>query len=329
MLRYDATEWLRAQEGMPALRARRKLGIERDGDEKAVAALELELSRQQLRDGSFEESVMKTAGVLNMLADLGAPGSQRLGKAASTYLVEALRRQPGYERAAAVKPGGLTEACDLCGFFGPYKDRNRPDVLASGAREMNIYREFDALLAPKSPVRSARRSSLDRAGPGSCFAWGLIPLSFAIEALCRAGYARDAALRPATNALLGAQRKSGGWCRGDSGHPSCTIHAIRALGAHPELRKSVHADRALAFLRAAQNGRLGAGFQRWCRGTYLFAVVEAASRFELPVAREIIADGLAVLSRSQRKNGSFGKPCEVERVAAVIAAMHALQARRG
>ena len=40
-------------------------------------------------------------------------------------------------------------------------------------------------------VRAVRKSTLDRVGPGSCYAWGLIPPCSAIEAVCRASHADD------------------------------------------------------------------------------------------------------------------------------------------
>jgi len=173
---------------------------------------------------------------------------------------------------------------------------------------MNEYRVYEPLLGPKSPVRSERRSSLDRAGPSSCYAWGLIPLCYIIEALCRAGYAEDARLAPALNVLLGVQRQSGGWCRNLGGHPSCTLHALRALGAHPKLRESIYAEKALAFFRSS-----------WSR-VNLFAALRAVAAFDLPIAKETIHEILAILLPRQHSDGTFGAPCRIERVTAVLAA---------
>ena len=179
---------------------------------------------------------------------------------------------------------------------------------------------FAGRIHSRSPVSPSTGSSRDRAGPSSCYTWGLIPLSYTIEALCRAGCARDARLRPALNALLGAQRESGGWCRNLGGHTGCSIHAIRALGAHPRLRESAHADRALSFWRTTQLGERGPDLQRWWRGTNLFAALQAAAAFESPLADEILRDVLAAVAPRQRKNGTFGTPCRVDRVAAVLVA---------
>ena len=174
---------------------------------------------------------------------------------------------------------------------------------------MNFYREYEPLLGPRSQVRAFRMSSLDRSGPGSCYSWGLIPLAYTSEALCRAGYAQDKRLQPTINVLLGAQRESGGWCRNPGGHPSCTIHAIRTLGSHPELRRGENAERSLRFMRNSQ-----------VRRADHFPVIQAAAAFDFPVARALISDGLAALAPRQRKNGTFGGPCAVERVAAVLVA---------
>jgi len=303
-----------AQEGLPAMRARRLLGLDREGDEQAVNVLVGDLSKVQLDDGSFEQSPMKTAGVLNLLDDLRASSSKKLIEAASSCLSSVLESQPGYERAGKVGPGSLQAPCDLCGFFGPYEDRNLPDVLAWGAQEMNFYREYEPLLGPRSRVRAFRMSSLDRSGPGSCYSWGLIPLAYTVEALCRTGYVQDERLQPAINALLGAQRKSGGWCRNLGGHPSCTIHVIRALGSHPELRHRENAERALAFMRNSQ-----------VRTSDLFALIQAAAAFDLPIAREFIRDALIALAPRQRKSGTFGSPYRIERVTAVLVAERAMQ----
>ena len=275
VLKHDPVPWLVAQEGQPAIRARRLLGLEREGDVEVVRDLVCGLAGEQEADGSFAGSPMKTAGALNLLDDLSASGVEDVIAAGVSYLFSVLRSQPGYDRAQDIVPGALTEPWDLCGFFGPYEDRGLPEVMAYGAREMNHYRQYEPLLGPKSTVRAERRSSLDRAGPASCYSWGLIPLAYVIEALCRAGHAEDDRLRPAIQALLGAQRKSGGWCRNLGGGQPCTIHPVRALGAHPKLRGSEYAERALAYLRAAQTGSQDPGAARWWRGTRLFVAIQA------------------------------------------------------
>jgi hypothetical protein len=325
MLKQDPIPWLMAQDGAAAVRARRLLGLDRDGDASAVRATEERLDWEQFSDGSFEQSPMATAGVLVLLADLRAGESDELIDAASSYLLSVLESQPGYERARGVAPASLTEPCDLSGFFGPYEHRGRPDVMAFGAREMNFYRQYEPLLGPKSEVRTVRRSSLDRAGPSSCYAWGLIPLCYTIEALGRAGRERDARLRPATNALLGAQRvEDGGWCRSlGGGHPSCTLPAVRALGAHPHLRASQEGERALEFMADSYAGKMGGGMKRCWSGSKLFAALQALAPFDHPAARTTIREGLAALAPRQQKNGSFGGPARVERVAAVLAAQRA------
>jgi hypothetical protein len=148
----------------------------------------------------------------------------------------------------------------------------------------------------------------------------LIPLSYTVEALCRAGYAHDGRLKSAIHALLGAQRESGGWCRNLGGHPTCSLHAIRALGAHPELRQSEYAERALGLMRATQRNAQG-GMARWWSGSNLFAALQAVAAFDLPLARQILCDALEAIAPHQHKNGTFGTPCPVERVAAVLFAL--------
>jgi len=324
MLKHDPIPWLMKQDGLSALRARRRLGLDRKGDEQAVRALTGKLRKAQRRDGSFGQSIMKTAGVLNLLDEVAPDNFAKPIERAARYLISILQAQPGYGSAKKVKPGGLEAPLDLCGFFGPYEDRRKPDVMARGAREMNFHREYEPLLGPKAPVRARARSSYDRPGPSSCFAWGLMPLAYVTEALCRAGYGRDRNVKPAINVLLGAQRESGGWCRNLSGHPACSLHAIRALGAHPTLRRSRHIEHALAFLRAAQRGERGGPAQTWWARTGAFAGLQAVAAFRSPIAREILREGLTALAPRQRKNGSFGTPCPVERVAAVLAAVEAI-----
>jgi hypothetical protein len=320
VLNHDPLPWLIAQEGLPALRARRRLGLHREGDAEAVRALEAQLAAEQRTDGSFEDSPIVTAGVLNLLDDLQATHSDRTVARGASFLFSVLRSQPGYGRAAGILPGSLETPCDLGGFFGPYENRSQPEVMAWGAREMNAYRQYEPLFGPKSPVREAPRSSRDRAGPSSCYAWGLIPLSYTVEALCRAGYAHDKRLQPAVRALLGAQRESGGWCRNPGGHPTCTLHAIRALGAHSELRQSEYAERTLRLMRAVQHGARH-GTSRWWSGSNLFAALQAIAAFDLPLARQILGDALGTIAPYQRKDGTFGTPCPVERVAAVLLAL--------
>ena len=312
VLPHDPVPWLLEQEGLPAVRARRRLDIDLEGDAEEVSALERALAKSQSADGSFEQSAMKTAGVLNLLDDLRASHSREIVSRAAAYLIALLESQPGYERARTISPGSLRTPCDLCGFFGPYEGRALPEALADGAREMNFYREYEPLLGPKKPVRTERRSSLDRAGPPSCYSWGLIPLSYAVEALCRAGYGEDERLRPAINVLLGVQRASGGWCRNLGGHPTCTSHGLRWLGAHPRLRSSEYAIRALEFVREK------------VKGTGVFAVLQGISVFPPRIAGDIIRGLLADLAPRQRKNGTFGPSCRVEKVTAALVAVRVI-----
>jgi hypothetical protein len=322
MLAHDPAPWLIAQDGLPALRARRRLDIDSEGDAQAVGAHVRALARAQQADGSFAGSPMRTAGTLVELADLravetGQP-AQALVEAGASYLLALLLAQPGYAETAAAPPapGSLAEPCDLCGFFGPYSARARPEVVAHGAREMNAYREFEPLLGPTAPVREAPRSSRDRAGPSSCYAWGLIPLSYTVEALCRTGYARDPRLQPAIHALLGAQRESGGWCRNLGGHIGCTLYAVRALGAHPDFRRGTEAEHVLQFIRQWPHG--------W-RGKQAFAILQAVAAFDLPTAHDMLRDGLSAIAPRQRRDGTFGTPHRVERVAAVLTAFRTLK----
>ena len=315
---HSPESWLMGQEGRSAVRARRALGLEREGDGQCVLEIQRDLDASQLPDGSFDRSPLKTAGVLNLLDDLCAPGCGTpdlvaLVDRAVSYLLSVLKAQPGYERAKHVTPGNLQTACDLCGFFGPYEDRRVPRLMFEGAEEMNAYREFEPLLGPKRPVRGTPRSTRDRAGPPSCYSWGLIPLAYTVEAICRAGHAAESALEPAVNALLGAQRASGGWCRNLGGHPSCTLHGLRALVAHPRLRQSVYAEHALAFVTRS-----------WQRAS-LFPTLQVVARFDSPTARELLTAMLAEAGTRQRKNGSFGTACPVERVAAVLQAQRSVE----
>jgi len=322
MLKSDPTPWLLAQEGLAAVRARRLLGLERAGDAGAVRAVVRKHERSQHADGSFGGSVLRTAGVLSLLDDLRA-GTAGVVERGADYLLGVLEAQPGYGRAKRLRPGALTTPHDLCGFFGPYSARDDAEVVKRGAQEMNAYREFEPLLGPKSPVRWERRGSFDRVGPGSCYSWGLIPLCYVVEALCRAGRSGDARLKPAVNVVLGAQRESGGWCRNLGGGTPCSIHGLRAIGAHPRLRTGPSAGRALAHMRSTQQARRG-GAANWWRGTGVFAAIQAAAAFDLLAAQAIIRDGIATVAPRQRRNGSFGAPCAVERVAAVLRGVKAL-----
>ena len=320
MLKHDPIPWLLSQDGRAAVRARRSLGLERQGDERAVRQIARQAARSQQADGSFSQSPMKTAGMVCLLADLATEASASVVSRAGEFLFGILHSQPGYEKAGSLRPGELTEPWDLGGFFG----EATPLTPAQGAREVNFYREFEPLLGPKSPVRWQRRSSFDRVGPPSCHLWGLVPLCTIIEALCRAGFHADPRLRPAVSVMLAVQRASGGWCRNPGGGFECTLPAIRAFGAHPRLRRSSSAEAGLRFLRASQSSPHSRDRSRW-RGCNLFAALHAAARFEFPVATEIIEAGLEAAAQRQRRNGTFGTPCPVERVAAVIAASRRLE----
>lgn len=319
MLPYDPVPWLMAQEALPAVRARRVLHLEREGDEKAIRAVVRKYRRSQRPDGSFSDSPMKTAGVLNLLDDLKAADCGELVGRAGEYLISVVESQPGYERARKVRPGTLRERSDLCDFFGPDRDRLKPDVLARNAREANFFGEFEPLMGPSKPLRGVRRGSFDRPGPWRCFTWGLLPLCYTLEALFRTGHGRDARLKPAINALLGAERANGGWCACGAGKHSCTRHAVRALAAHPRLKKGRYAQRAVEVMRGSTRAP----------GKGPFAALQAVALFDSPVAREILREGLAFLAPKQKTNGTFGTPCRIERVAAVLIAKRALESPRG
>ena len=324
MLKYDPIPWLMRQEDEAAVRARCALGLPREGDDKIAHKVAARFAKSQLPNGSFDRSPMKTAGVVCLLADLGPELSAEVMSQAGEFLLGLLEAQPGYREATRVRPGALTEPWDLGGFFGACEATSNAYGPTDGACEMNFFREFEPLLGPKSPVRTERRSSFDRPGPGSCYDYGLVPLCYIIEALCRGERHADKRLKPAVNVLLGAQRTSGGWCRNPGGGFPCTIPAVRALGAHPGLRQGSQAGAALAFLRDSQSSPPGSKSQRQWRGSKLFAALDAVARFDLALADEILTDGLKAVAGHQRQNGSFGTPCRTERVAAVIAALRRL-----
>ena len=325
MLKYDPIQWLMRQDDEAAVRARCALGLAREGDDTIARKVAERFAKAQLSDGSFDHSPMKTACVVCLLADMAPELSAEVMSQAGEFLLGLLEAQPGYRKAARVRPGALTAPWDLGGFFGACEATSDAYGPTDGACEMNIFREFEPLLGPKSPVRTERRSSFDRPGPGSCYDYGLVPLCYIIEALCRSEFHADKRLKPAINVLLAVQRQSGGWCRNPGGGFPCTLPAVRAIGAHPKLRQTPHAEAALAFLRASQTSPLGSKDQRQWRGAKLFAALHAVARFDLPLADEILTDGLKAVAGHQRQNGSFGTPCRTERVAAVIAARRRLE----
>jgi len=87
MLPYDPIPWLLEQEGLPAVRARRILDLNREGDEEAIHALISEYVALQNADGSFDGSLMKTAGRLNLLSDLNFVSADTMISAGTDYLV--------------------------------------------------------------------------------------------------------------------------------------------------------------------------------------------------------------------------------------------------
>jgi hypothetical protein len=301
------------QNGDDALRARRALGLARAGDDQTAGKLVDRLVSTQRSDGSFDGSPMRTAGVLLLFADLSVDRAGPSVVQGGRFLLRVLEAQDGYVRAAD-RPAGWTIRTprSLCGFFGPYSARNQPEVLAAGAREINAFRELDPLFGPARPARTAARSSYDRPGPGSCYAWGLMPLSIIAESLCRSGYALDRRLVPALNVLLAVQRDSGGWCRSLTGHPKCTLFALRALAAHPELRGS---NQAAAALKSLVGRKHPSPYQ----------ILHVASLFDLIEARELARERLVVAVARQKPDGTFGRPARVERVRAVLAAQRLLQ----
>jgi hypothetical protein len=280
------------------------------GDQDAAVALAERLTLDQRSDGSVGGSPLRTAGTVLCLVDLDVPAGAV--EEAAGFLLDLLEAQPGYARAVSVAPGELTQPCDLCGFFETYACRTDPAARRVGSAEMNALREIDPLIGPRAPVKAAATSARARVGPGSCYSWGLIPLAYITEALCRSGHADDPRLTPALNVLLGAQRRSGGWCRNPGGHPKCTLYAVRALAAHPDLRTGPQAEAALRCVA------------RFPIRTFRFAYLDALARFEHPAAHSAMQHILSAVTRQQRPDGSFSGPCRVERAAAALLASRAL-----
>ena len=61
------------------------------------------------------------------------------------------------------------------------------------------------------------------------------------------------------------------------------------------------------------------------RGVNVYGGIQAIAAFESPIAREIIRGKLPDILSRQRKNGTFGSPCKIERVTAVLVASNALR----
>ena len=121
MLPHDPTPWLMAQEGLGALRVRRMLALEREGDEPAARVLVNELSIAESREGLFADSPMKTAGLLNLLDDLRVGGTEELVAAGASYLVRVLESQPGYVRARGVAPAACAPLATWPAFSAPMR----------------------------------------------------------------------------------------------------------------------------------------------------------------------------------------------------------------
>lgn len=312
MLCYNPVPWLVQRDDRPALLARRRLDLFRQDDASAARAWCQEMIGEQCEDGSWCGSLLATAGAVKRLCELRVPQGQPAQRRGCAYLIDQLLHQPG---GATRSMGRLTTPCDLGGFFGPYDQRGDPQRIAQGAVEMNHYRVFEPLRGPQQPVRHMARSSRDRPGPSSCYAWGLIPLCYTLEALALAGLALDPRLRPAWSALLASQRQSGGWCRNLGGHPNCSLHALGAISAHPSLYQGETAQRLVAFMTRSRGRETS-----WWRGTHLFAVLEVFARLDMLVAQALANAILVDLAPRQRRDGSFGGPHAVERVAVAIAA---------
>ena len=67
------------------------------------------------------------------------------------------------------------------------------------------------------------------------------------------------------------------------------------------------------------------GGWRLVKGQKTFATIQAVAAFDLPVADQIIGKTLLGLVPRQQKNGTFGGPNRVERVAAVMLAVKAIE----
>jgi hypothetical protein len=178
----------------------------------------------------------------------GEVGRERAFGAAlrSDPLAVGPRRPSRAACANEIEPVSLRTPCDLGGFFSPYAERGRPDVVAAGARE----------------------------------------------------------------------------------HPHSTLYALYALSAHPDLQHSLSADRFMVRIRDTQHGNARRvdvqGLAAWWQGASLFAALQAVADLDLPLARQLVRDALAVIAPGQRKDGAFG-PCAVERVAAVLWTLAALR----
>ncbi len=84
---------------------------------------------------------------------------------------------------------------------------------------------------------------------------------------------------------------------------------------HPQQRRSKYAERALGLVRRASIGPNS------------FATFQAVATFDLPLARDILRDALGGIAPRQKKNGTFGTPHRIEKVAAVLAVVKALKGK--
>ena len=114
-----------AQEGLGALRVRRMLALEREGDEPAARALVNELSIAESREGLFADSPMKTAGLLNLLDDLCAGGTEALVAAGASYLVGSSNRSRVTSAPEAWPPAACGPLATWPAFSAPMRTAAR------------------------------------------------------------------------------------------------------------------------------------------------------------------------------------------------------------
>ena len=106
-----------------------------------------------------------------------------------------------------------------------------------------------------------------------------------------------------------------------------------AVGEGPQIAFGVHRFQGIFGqpFGLMNNTKVGAFFQKLLYNSFIFLrfatanrIDDEAARFDLPLAREFIRDALKIIAPDQRKRGTFGGPCEIEKVVAVLVGIKAL-----
>jgi hypothetical protein len=185
-LEHDVRKYLCGRESLWAWRARKLLGMREKGDAELRQRLVKQRVDGQQENGSWGDSLMRTARNLRELVELGTRGSAAPVRKAATWLLS--RPESPHKPGAFLLTDELIDELDFC----VQKGKTKPG------------KHFRERTKVEEKVAAAEGDDMFRRGCGPRFLW---PNAVTIEALTLAGYGEHPRVKAAVAAAVGSD-----WC---------------------------------------------------------------------------------------------------------------------